>query len=165
MIYQWKIPGLIPVDAQVAGEELDRIYTDRGRLDVEDVVDESRPESAPLHNCFEWDDAVAAEEYRKTQAGMIIRHITTIVETENHDPVPVRAYVHAQESYRPIQVVIHKEDMKLEMMRNAMRELDSFKNKYETLESLRPVFEAIDFVQIQRQADTKETTFRVVAIA
>ena len=147
MIYQWKIPGLIPVDAQVAGEELDRIYTDRGRLDVEDVVDESRPESAPLHNCFEWDDAVAAEEYRKTQAGAILRQITVVVEKEaQREPMVTRAFVNVQSTYRPIQVVVRNEDMRVEMMRDAMRDMDAFKRKYETLELLGPVMTAIDNV-------------------
>jgi hypothetical protein len=37
------------VDAQTAGEELDRIRQEHGTLEPGTVVDESRPEEAPLH--------------------------------------------------------------------------------------------------------------------
>lgn len=68
MVYKWKIPGVIPVDAQTAGEELQRIYQEKGGLNPSDIVEESRHDSAPLHPCFEWDDETAAEKYRQTQA-------------------------------------------------------------------------------------------------
>ena len=68
MTYKWKLPGIIPVEAQEAGEELDRIYKKYGELQPSTIVDESRDSSAPLHKCFEWDDQTAAEKYRETQA-------------------------------------------------------------------------------------------------
>ena len=73
MIYKWKVAGLMPVDAQTAGEELNRIYTKNGALNPADIVDESRPEDAPLHDCFEWRDDVAAEKYREQQDAPGIR--------------------------------------------------------------------------------------------
>lgn len=49
MVYKWKMPGLYDIPAQAAGEELDRIYEEKGELQARDVVNESRPETAPLH--------------------------------------------------------------------------------------------------------------------
>ena len=112
MIYKWKIPGVIPVDAQTAGEELQRIYQEKGGLNPSDIVEESRNDSAPLHPCFEWDDEIAAEKYRQTQAMQIVRSIVTIQESDKKKPQEVRAFVHVQESYHPISVVIgSKEQM------------------------------------------------------
>jgi len=144
MIYKWKMPGLMPVKAQTAGEELDRIYQKNGRLDAADVVDESRPITAPLHDCFEWNDAIAAEEYRKSQASHIIRSITVVPETVNgkQDARITRAFVNVQQTFRPIDVVMNDENMRRELMEKALRDLDAFQKKYASLEALQPVFDA-----------------------
>ena len=42
------------------------------------LVEANRDESAPLHNEFEWNDTKAAEKYRETQAGYIIRNICVV---------------------------------------------------------------------------------------
>lgn len=144
MVYKWKIPGLVPVDAQDAGEELDRIYRKNGQLNAKDVVDESRPVEAPLHNCFEWNDSVAAEKYRQSQAQEIIRQIVVTEDGDEQKTGSVRAFVSISREYHPIDVVIQHPDMREMMMRDALAELRAFHNKYETLSSLKPVFNAID---------------------
>lgn len=143
MVYKWKIPGVIPVDAQTAGEELDRIYNETGRLNPEDIVNESRDDSAPLHPCFEWNDQAAAEKYRQSQAAMIVRSIVTVTESAK-GPQEVRAYVHVQSEYHPISVVVNSEDKMDELLRMALSELRSFREKYESLSALRSVFSAIE---------------------
>lgn len=145
MIYQWKVPGIVPVDAQVAGKELSRIYDKHGQLSPADIVNESRDESAPLHPCFEWDDAAAAEKYRESQAADIVRLICTVSE-ETQEPTEVRAFVHAQKAYHPIKVVLEDRDMREELLRTAMMELAAFQKKYNTLAELGPIFDAIEQV-------------------
>ena len=145
MIYQWKLPGVIPVAAQAAGEELERIYEKHNGLSAKNIVDESRDEQAPLHPCFEWNDAAAAEKYREVQAQNIIRSIIAVREKGN-EPLEVRAFVHVQESYRPISVVVNSEDQMGELLRAALSELNAFKRKYASLSSLQPVFEAINLI-------------------
>ena len=143
MVYQFKINGLYPVSAQTAGEELHRIYTDKGQLKPADIVDESRPESAPLHPCFEWDDEVAAEKYREVQAGNLIRSITVVHETPTHEPVEVRAFVKPLESYTPIEVVVNSEEQMTALLESALAELKAFEKKYATLSKLAPILEEI----------------------
>lgn len=143
MTYKWKLPALMPIDAQSAGTELNRIYRKRGAMTPQDIVDESREESAPLHPCFEWRDDVAAEQYREIQAGNIIRNIAVVQETTN-TPKDVRAFVSVQKSYHPIEVVLNDEEKASELLRMALRELQAFKDKYNTLSALKPVFDAIN---------------------
>lgn len=143
MVYQWKLPGLYAVSAQAAGEELHRIYTDKGQINPTDVAEESRPESAPLHPCFEWRDEVAAEEYRKVQAGNLIRSITIVHETPTHEPVEVRAFVKPLETYAPIEVVVNSEEQMTALLESALAELKAFEKKYSTLSKLSPIFEEI----------------------
>ena len=143
MTYQWKLPGIIPVEAQVAGEELDRIYQKYGELQPSTIVDESRASSAPLHGCFEWNDQTAAEKYRETQAREIVRQITVVSEA-THNQSNVRAFVHVQNAYRPISVVINNEENMEELLMTALKELAAFRTKYNTLNALKPVFDELD---------------------
>lgn len=58
------------------------------------VVEASRPDDAPLHHRFEWDDSIAGERFREVQAAQIIRSVkvTRITDTER-GPVQVRAFL------------------------------------------------------------------------
>lgn len=143
MVYQWKLPGLYPVDAQTAGEELERIYEDKGRLEPKEIVDESRPEEAPLHPCFEWDDPTAAELYRKHQAKQIIQSVVIPHETVNHEPVNVRAVVSIQGEYKPLTVVVNDDEQMNRLLADALAELKTFERKYSVLQQLAPIFDVI----------------------
>lgn len=147
MIYKWKLPGLIPVDAQVAGEELQRIYHEKGVLNPVDIVDESRDSAAPLHPCFEWDDVTAAEKYRQTQAQMIVQSIVTVHETPNREPVETRAFVSVRQEYKPIEVVTSSEEQMQELLKTALAELMAFRRKYSILSELAGVMRAIEEVE------------------
>lgn len=140
MVFQWSIPGLFPVDAQTAGEELDRIYKKNGTLDPSDIVEESKSETAPLHDCFEWDDKVAADKYRIEQAGCLVRCIVTTMESKEKEPVKVRAFVHTKSNYTPIEVVVGKPEMMESLLKTAISELNSFQKKYSNLQELSGVF-------------------------
>lgn len=147
MVYSWKIQSLYPIEAQCAGEEIERIYHKRGQCDAADVVDESRPESAVLHPCFEWDDPVAAELWREQQARGIINCIVTVSETKKGEAVEVRAFPHVANTYRPLNVVLESKDMEDEMKESALREFLSFKRKleaYKSLDAVRPVIREVE---------------------
>lgn len=149
MVYQWNLPGLYSVSAQDAGQELERIYDERGKLDPPDIVEESRPDGAVLHPCFEWRDEVAAEKYREEQARHICRCIVRVEERENKEPLVCRAVLNVQGSYHPISVIVRENDKYNELLQSAKRELASFRKKFAVLSDrgeLKAVFEAIDAV-------------------
>lgn len=62
------------------------LYEQHGELTAPLVVDEARPSGAPLHRYFQWDDAVAAEEYRLEQARSMIRRVRFVVESQDGSP-------------------------------------------------------------------------------
>lgn len=146
MVYQWKIPGIIPVDAQTAGEELERIYNRDGSITPEAVVEDSADPSAPLHGCFEWDDKKAAHKYRITQAQDIIRCIVS-VDAPASPAAPIRAFVSTKQDYKPITIVLDDEAARAELLRSALCELENFKRKYATLQELASIFAAIEEVK------------------
>lgn len=146
MVYKYKMPGLYNVPAQVAGEELNRIYEERGKLDAADVVDESRPVDAALHPEFEWDDPKAAELYRQQQARNLINCIVTVVDTPKNKQVETRAFVHVEQSYHPLNVVVSDTEKLYQLKLSAFREMKAFRKKYQNVAELVPVFQAIDTV-------------------
>lgn len=138
MVYSWKIPSLYPIEAQQAGEELSRIHNQRGCLTPKAIVDESRPEDAALHPVFEWDDWKAAENWREQQARQLVCCIVTQQETEKREPVEVRAFVHVQDSYQPVQVALTVPDMRAEVLKDTLESAEAFKRKLKNLLSVYP---------------------------
>lgn len=145
MIYKWKT-NYFPCDAQVAGNELRRIHDRDGSIQPEAVVNESRPVTAPLHNCFTWDDTEAARLYRERQARDLIRNIAIVSEESaqgSEKPEPIRAFFHVQKGYQPIGVVVQNVDMLQELKASALRDMERFCKKYEQITELRPVIDTI----------------------
>lgn len=147
MIYKFKSGTRLNVSAQAAGELCAELES-QGRLTPREVVDASRPEDAPLHAAFEWDDAVAAERYRETQASYIIRSIEVVLEGSSK---PTRGFVSLtvnkdEREYREINRVLSIRSERELLLEQAKRELMAFKSKYAVLEELADVFAAIDKV-------------------
>jgi hypothetical protein len=79
MIYQFRTGYSLPVKPQVVGDRLTEIKSRSGdTYSAQDVVDDARPEGTPLHPCFEWDDAEAADKWRLEQARCVIRSIEPV---------------------------------------------------------------------------------------
>lgn len=150
MVYEWKYP--LKVDAQSAGDELARIENKFGELTPEKVVDESRDENAVLHPCFEWNDAIAAELYRREQARHIISNITVTIEspaiTEGGKITVTRAFVDVSESVKGkfvnIKTALNNDDYKRRILLNAKTELLCFEAKYSAYRELCGVCNEID---------------------
>ena len=147
MVYQWKSGCRITgISAEVAAAECNRLEKE-GRLTAENLLDENRAEDAPLHSAFEWDDSIAAEEYRRDQARYIIRCIVLAPEAEEKKAAPVRAYFTVQPTvYQSVDVILSSQDSRELLLRKALSELRAFQVKYAGLKRLAPVFSAIDEV-------------------
>lgn len=153
MIYQWKIPGLYGVDAQIAGEEIERIHRKHGQLSPADIVDESRQKNAPLHDVFEWRDQEAAEKYRQVQAKDLLRAIV-VIDSKAGLQEPVRAFVRVRQGYQPMEVVIKHPDQMEELKAAAFRDLKAFQQKYQTLckvPEFVPVFQAVKAITQEKR--------------
>lgn len=83
--------------------ELESIYRQHRALSPALVVDTARPKSHPLHDRFQWDDAVAAEQHRLAQAAELIRSVRIVYKTNTRTGAQsrVRAYVSTGEPDRP----------------------------------------------------------------
>ena len=148
--YSFASNARIPVSPQVAGEVCERIDRE-GRLTPKSLVDESRPTDAPLHKCFEWNDAIAAEKYRENQAGHIIRSLR-IVPEGSRTKEPTKAFISIvtnsesgdQFQYKGIARVLKTREDREYMLISAKRELIAFQRKYSSLKELSDVFTEIE---------------------
>lgn len=92
---------------QVVEDALAAIIAREGVLNPQQVVEESRSATHPLHEYFEWDDSAAAEKYRQVQARAMIlatryvcflanrRRVESKVVEEAGDAVQVRRFLPA----------------------------------------------------------------------
>lgn len=145
MVYKWIIP-VYPVDAQIAGTELEKITEKRGSLKPSYVVEESMDENATLHKCFEWDDEKAADKYRQHQAQDLIRNIA-VVKIDQVEPArPIRAFISFKKDNEFVSIVnvMNNSDLFENLIESAMKELENFRRKYATLEFLSELMSGID---------------------
>ena len=147
--YFWK--RILPVPAQMAGEYLEELEKKHSALTPEIVLEESRDENAVLHKCFEWDDTKAAEGYRLVQARMIIRNITVKIEKQDSTSLITRAFVNVQDEsaqdkgrFVSVGIAVTDEEMKKQVLKNALYELQTFKNKYANYHELEKIFADIE---------------------
>lgn len=144
MVYQWKLGSHVKGSAQVAGEVCEQLEK-QGRLSAKILLDESRPEDAPLHNSFEWDDSIAAEKYREDQAREIIRSLVIVPEKA----VPVRGFFkieRAENTYQAIDTILSCEESAEKLFNTALRELHAVQKKYSAIKKLDRVWGAIEEV-------------------
>lgn len=142
MVYQWKFGSRISADPQAAGEMCKRLETE-GRLTAKNLLEENRPEDAPLHNAFEWNDGIAAEKWREQQARHIIHSLVVCKEKTE----PVRGFFHIERSentYHSVETICQSKGMTEQLFQTAIRELTSVQKKYSSIKQLQKVWTAID---------------------
>lgn len=142
MVYQWKTASRIRADANEAGAMCEKLEKTVG-LTPKTLLDANRDVDAPLHNEFEWDDAIAAESYRLSQAGHIIRCLCVASEAKEEESPIVRAFFKTEsaDAFESLEVIIKDENKHAELLRNAQKELDTYLKKYEALKELNPIRE------------------------
>lgn len=148
--------------AEAIRSELLALSEGHGVLTPELVVQRSRDPASALHQFFEWDDDQAAEKFRLVQAGALIRRVKlTIVRASTDNKVvifgSVREWVSPQSErkskanpgggYAAVQTVLSDEDRRADLIATARSELMSLRRKYETLEELSAVWDAVDSLE------------------
>ena len=167
--------GLSKGDAQFLGEQFESI-AEREPLKPETVVERARPEMAPLHPYFEWDDETAAEQYRLVQARYYLRHIAVIRE---EDGEPIRAFhvvdvqraafqstmcgegetddLPPDEEFKPLREIIAQPYLMRQVVDKALRELKGWQQRYAQYSELQGVAmkvkDAIERIEQERVAE------------
>lgn len=152
------------VSAQVVGETFEKIIDSGVQLTAQSFLDESRPEESPTHALFEWDDSIAAEKYRLHQSKCVILQVECTEEViENPDSEVTVSVVEESKrqeeakkfryavvnvnpkkpgqigNFVPIQKALADQEMRSQVLKNAISALRSIERRYNTLEELSEV--------------------------
>lgn len=140
-LVKWKVKGIFKADANKCYTEM----LDLENITPQAVLERAKDENSELHKCFEWDNDVAAEKYRKIQAGNVIRML--YIETKSEDEPPLRVLSRTYDTvYQPTRTFLTNTTEYEDLLKRALSELESFRKKYETLSELEQIFEQIDLI-------------------
>ena len=155
MAITWKRGAQFKVDAEVAHQQIDRIYQKKGSVVASDVVKLAKGVRNPLHPEFEWDDEVAANEHRLETARSLLRSFH-VVRDEVKSDRPQRVFEivtekaegekKARKVYKTTEDVMADPDMRSELLFRALRELRTIQQRFRDLQELAVVMRAIDEV-------------------
>ena len=129
-----------------------------GLLAPADVVNAARPKNSPLHSSFQWDDSLAAEQYRLWQARMLIRvTVRYLPGVESNEPVRVFVSLTGDRKpengeaggYRTLVSVMTDEDLREQLLADAMADMQRFKTKYSALKELAGIIAEMDRSQLR----------------
>ena len=139
----WKVKGFFKADAETVYKEITALGDS---FSPEQIVEAAREEGTELHKCFTWDDTVAAENWRRHQARMLVAQLVVKTETTDKEPVAVRviASTATRNEYKPVVKLIEAEQGYADLLARAINELKAFQQKYKAITELREIFAAID---------------------
>jgi hypothetical protein len=153
-VYSYKRGARGPqVAAQIVGEALEAIERrNGGRVTPQLIVAAARAEDTVLHAVFEWDDTVAGELYRESQAGSLVRAVN-VKYLGGPEQEPRRAYISVvvgddKPAYLARLTVLGDPELRSQAEQKALQEIDGWQRRYEELredsEVLQPIFEGIE---------------------
>lgn len=111
----------------------------------DDIVELAKDESTELHKCFEWDDTIAAEKWRKHTARLICCSLQVVVEKEEKEPVTYRLIQNdrSEQAYKPVTMTVRNDAEYDRLLKQAKLELKAFKERYKKITELETVIDEI----------------------
>jgi len=147
--------------AQILGTTFEKIQEEEP-LTATAVVEHARSETSPIHGFFEWDDAIAGLKFRITQARHYLNHIRVIPAPKKD---PIRAFhvvTHVDhnkkeyQAYTPLATVISHPEMMKEVIANARKELEGWRQRYNQYKDLHTAVVEIDKIILSLKESTEE---------
>lgn len=120
---------------------LSRLLKKDGYVTPSGLVEVSRPKTAVTHDCFEWDDQKAGEEYRLIQARHWIRVIKVEVEDKDQGRIKVSlAHVpkdtgKGEGEYKPINIIVDSPSDFERALNAAIKDLEAAQHRVAELKN------------------------------
>ena len=164
MIYKWREGSHLRGDPEKVAKHLERIANKHGGdLRPDAVVENARRKASPIHDYFEWDDAVAAEAHREEQARHLIRSIVKITDTGD----PVRAYHHVTyitgteddtgRGYVTLERAASEEQLRVQIIRRLYAQARGFAREARAFEEFAGVVKALEELPPLRELERQAT--------
>ncbi len=159
---EWAPTG---VEAQVAGDELERIRKANGdQLNPKQVVEVARPSDAPLHAAFTWDDTGAAERWRLHEARHLIRSVRVLVVGSKTEPAFVHVRVEDAQYYQATRVAMRRKNEWQAALNGLASTLAAAQGAVDDLIALAPDRRKKPVRNAQRAIRAARTSVRKVAV-
>lgn len=149
-VYRWKDGFSCKVKAEVAQSRIETIrHLNGGSIAPSQLVDDAKPENAPLHDAFEWNDKIAAAKHREDQARQIIRSIEIIGRSADGEKTREIAYVSIARpfeegaAYTATREALAVQESREIVLAAALAGLKAWERRYGHLKELARVIEAI----------------------
>ena len=137
IVATWKSGlGLFKADPQKVAEEIIAIGDEATPAQI---LEKGRSEETELHKCFEWNDSIAAEKYRLSQARKICEVLVIQRLPDAPKEAPEIRIFHKTEStggYKPINRIVQDNDEYQKLLQRAFAEFHALKIKYQNLQEL-----------------------------
>lgn len=148
--YTWRPGSQIRIDPGKAGREMEAVRRENdGALTPQSLLERARSANSAVHDHFEWDDGIAAEQHRLSQASDLIRAIAIDITRSNVEPPkPIRAFVSVERqgvrSYTSTVHALSDADLRRQVLEKAFADLEVWRQKHADLVEFARIFAAID---------------------
>lgn len=126
-------------------------YGDNGHPTPDSVLADARSVSSPLHDFFDWDDAVAAQRWRHDQAAYLLRNIRIVYETPD-GPRGIRLFLRIEEpetrtaTYYFAARVAEDPELSARHREQLVQRLKALRTELDRFDDFIPIAQAIDLV-------------------
>jgi hypothetical protein len=153
--------GVSKKDAKVIYGELCKLHTKHKRLDREIVLNAARSSRSKLHKFFEWDDTIAANNWRLRQANKLIGSCKIVViDKKTKVERSVRCFVSIAEdssaqgggtkrSFEPIEDVMNDPQTREQYLNGFIVRMEQLQAEYSFLKEAGPIFK--EFARLKRK--------------
>lgn len=131
----------------------DEIFAISDTPTASEIVEMASDPAKESHALFEWNDSIAANEWRKEQARLVMRNLKVEFVNEldgmeeKKTSTPVRLFYGnpvEKEGFAAITTIMENKDMYAQLLERAKMEIKSYRKKYAMLKELEPLFNVID---------------------
>jgi len=139
---------------QIYGDFLEKLSDKSGgRISPEVVLNAAIPKNSPIHDFFEWDDNIAARQWRLQQSRYLIRSIEVEIIRKGKSIIERKFFnVNDIEDgrerlYIDVDVMEGNPEFRKQIIEMALREIKYWTEKYKNYKELNEIFKAIDDVE------------------
>ena len=153
---KWKSGShLNHLDVNAVAEEINELIEENlGSYTARELREKAKNPNSAMHNGIEWDIEKAADLYQVDQARTISRSVVThYIKDTGEPPLEIRDYIAVSfreddtgKQYTNRNAVLQSEDLRIEFLTAAFRDMKNFEKKYEFITEFKAIFDAMHVV-------------------
>lgn len=168
-IYGWKGGSTHRrgIDPNLVGQVVEEIAEEKGGCTPADLVEAARPQNSPVHNLWDWNVDEAAEKWFRQEARQVINHLILVPHEDAEEKdcpqgfysVIVKEEEGEQERrYVSRDRVMSDDQLRRVVERDVLAQLRGLERRFDHLHSFKPVWLALDKVEMELRDERPEET-------